>query len=1570
MRKLAIAAAVSSSLATFSVNSLALGLGDIEMYSALNQALDAEINILSAAPGELDSVQVRIAPASAFDRAGLEMTPMMSAMKFNIERRADGSPIIKVTSDAPVIEPFLNFLIEVDSAAAGRQVREFTVLLDPPVFTAQQTQLAEADVAESEVVDIQGEIGASTPIQRDNADSDMIVTLEEAPVDVAETVSTGVTVADNSESGEYIDLSKEIETSKEVFESVDLAAADNVLTPADAAAPLLENTSGDAAAVLSQTNTITTSSGSELVTNVDEPATQGELIDLTAELVTGDVPSQADVQSSDGNLSDANDGGEIIALDELSGGGRPIFDSESDASDAAGADAGAAVDLTELLPVEMVSDVPAAELADAIDTPAAPLVSADDGASIEITISGESDGGQPVLADSSQDLQNEDLGVNVPLDSLAPIASEAAANAAVVEGVDLADAVAETTVAEEAVSQNTGAGDAVESEIVDLSALQGLEGVASVDDGSAEVIVDKVEVIAQVADSSVVDTDATGIITEDEGIAIDLSGILSPAAGPAPITITGDTYEINAEDTLWSIAEDNRPAGVTTHQMMVALLEANQDAFLNGDMNQMQVGAVLQIPSADAMAAIDKGSAVAMVREQTEFQRASQQFESTTEVAEDSDLSVAETTPVTEEESTDAAADAVNEETPSTEVETEQSPGLTIVGVDDTTNTSGTPATDELSSGTDLSKDLDDVNRRVQLAQEELASEAMQRDELQGRVDDLASSMNKMKRLITLRESELSNLQTELTTDTDATGNAGDTTEEMALTEDSTDSTELSGELAESAEETQNRIREMQEKISDEATLAQDRVAAQADADKNLAAAEAEAQRIRLANEEDELKLQLATLRAEKAELEETSQLEKAELVKAAEEEKAALLAQAQAEKDRIQAQLEDEMARITAAAEEEKQSIAAEAAAENERLIAEANAERDRLAAESERLTAESDQMRQQLEALEAEKNELLAQAELDKQQLQESADENLRLQAEAEAERQRADDQARIRERLAEEQAKATANLASADDTDTQNVVERATDVTAPDDDPDAAGTPSTTENVTETLTEVKDDLAGKGAAAVGVLGGLTAYAPLQRVVGDRARTLATGGGIALLGLLGSWAWRRRSRVVKEDININEPIGAVDDRRAASARGRNEDYDRDNNFDRGDSYDRNDNYDRGDNYDDTASTRRSEGRTGPATVASATAAATAAAAAVRSSEADTSEDSRMHDAAASLEAARADGSMQDDTLTEAEVYLRYGLHGQAEELLSSAIERDPENQDYHLKLLENYHDQKNPNGFRSAAAAYQDRFGATSQWERVAEMGRDLDPGDALYSRARAMDINSAATGAVAGAAATAAAAAGGALSNASDTVSSDVPETAANLSDIDELPDDFLQIDSVDEAVADLDDTLDPGAEFDLSELEATGQFDTVDGQSETTSLEDVTLDEIDLAALDDDGTLNLEEVAGEEMSGLDLGALDFGDVDGDNSLDNLTLDDANLNSLGDVTTSLRDGLESDLESDAAGQGTRVDEMETMLDLAKAYLDMGDNSSAVGPLKDIAANGSPAQQNEAIELLKKIN
>jgi len=63
VQKLAIAAAVSLSLSSVSY---ALGLGEIEMYSALNQSLDAEIEILSATENELNNLQVNLASADAF----------------------------------------------------------------------------------------------------------------------------------------------------------------------------------------------------------------------------------------------------------------------------------------------------------------------------------------------------------------------------------------------------------------------------------------------------------------------------------------------------------------------------------------------------------------------------------------------------------------------------------------------------------------------------------------------------------------------------------------------------------------------------------------------------------------------------------------------------------------------------------------------------------------------------------------------------------------------------------------------------------------------------------------------------------------------------------------------------------------------------------------------------------------------------------------------------------------------------------------------------------------------------------------------------------------------------------------------------------------------------------------------------------------------------------------------------------------------------------------------------------------------------------------------------------------
>ena len=135
VRKIAIAVAVSLSLSGVTGVSHALGLGEIEMYSALNETLDAEIEILSATESELQDLQVGLASSAAFARAGLEQSPVLSSVDFVVDRRPDGKAIVKVTSDSPVLEPFLNFLIEVDSPGSVKLVREYTVLLNPVSYT-------------------------------------------------------------------------------------------------------------------------------------------------------------------------------------------------------------------------------------------------------------------------------------------------------------------------------------------------------------------------------------------------------------------------------------------------------------------------------------------------------------------------------------------------------------------------------------------------------------------------------------------------------------------------------------------------------------------------------------------------------------------------------------------------------------------------------------------------------------------------------------------------------------------------------------------------------------------------------------------------------------------------------------------------------------------------------------------------------------------------------------------------------------------------------------------------------------------------------------------------------------------------------------------------------------------------------------------------------------------------------------------------------------------------------------------------------------------------------------------
>ncbi len=130
IRKLSLALALAMGTTPLAVN--ALGMGDIHLKSALNQNLNADIDLLSVSADELSDVRVTLAPASAYQRAGIERPFHLTKLRFRADMTADGSPVIHVSSRDPIREPFLNFLIEINWPK-GKLVREYTVLLDPPV---------------------------------------------------------------------------------------------------------------------------------------------------------------------------------------------------------------------------------------------------------------------------------------------------------------------------------------------------------------------------------------------------------------------------------------------------------------------------------------------------------------------------------------------------------------------------------------------------------------------------------------------------------------------------------------------------------------------------------------------------------------------------------------------------------------------------------------------------------------------------------------------------------------------------------------------------------------------------------------------------------------------------------------------------------------------------------------------------------------------------------------------------------------------------------------------------------------------------------------------------------------------------------------------------------------------------------------------------------------------------------------------------------------------------------------------------------------------------------------------
>lgn len=174
-----VKSAVLAFLLTLPGIAFALGLGGVEVNSGLNEPLDARIPV-TATDEELSSASVILASGRDFERVGLSRSSMLEFLSIRLVTSGP-EPYVSVTSSDPISDPFMSFLLDVNWAN-GRMLREYTLLLDPPVYAPSSSVTPAPSVSGYE----------------DDAPVEMVDDTAATATDQTDSVATPSTSADSS----------------------------------------------------------------------------------------------------------------------------------------------------------------------------------------------------------------------------------------------------------------------------------------------------------------------------------------------------------------------------------------------------------------------------------------------------------------------------------------------------------------------------------------------------------------------------------------------------------------------------------------------------------------------------------------------------------------------------------------------------------------------------------------------------------------------------------------------------------------------------------------------------------------------------------------------------------------------------------------------------------------------------------------------------------------------------------------------------------------------------------------------------------------------------------------------------------------------------------------------------------------------------------------------------------------------------------------------------------------------------------------------------------------------------
>ncbi len=272
-------------------------------------------------------------------------------------------------------------------------------------------------------------------------------------------------------------------------------------------------------------------------------------------------------------------------------------------------------------------------------------------------------------------------------------------------------------------------------------------------------------------------------------------------------------------------------------------------------------------------------------------------------------------------------------------------------------------------------------------------------------------------------------------------------------------------------------------------------------------------------------------------------------------------------------------------------------------------------------------------------------------------------------------------------------------------------------------------------------------------------------------------------------------------------------------------------------------------------------------------------------------------------------------DPIAEAEVYLAYGRDETAEEILKEAMVKNPDRQELKLKLLEIYHQRNDVAAFETLAEELYAGLGGRGGkiWDKVEEMGRKLNPENPMFR--------------------------GGAPARASAAPATAAPAVKAAMRAAPKA-----------EPAGDFD--------FDMASSPAADDLSATLAQPAARADAEMSLDSLDLGT-PADNAIDFDIGGKEEAEAkIDVGAPEAAPAGNEIQWE--------------PQPGAGPAAEVSLEAPAGGEAQasgQWDETATKLDLAKAYIDMGDAEGARSILQEVMAEGNDTQKKQAQELSAQI-